>query len=177
MPTIKKNMMTTLANAHYVEALARGFPRFLGKISDSNPLNAAPYVCSYDDLLKDFRKFPGRENLLRQLSDVLGEVRDKGLSIESMLLGGSFIDVENESPKDLDCVIFYRCTEKCALVDIRAIAEAQNEARRRGIDARFIPSDTDPILFVKAVSYFTVLYTASKPERKPALGPLLVDCR
>lgn len=173
----QENMVAASTSPYFAEALHHGFPRFLGDIADSNPLNAAPYVCTYGALRNELGTWPGRKNFLDHLSDILNKARHIGLLVDVILLAGSIIDANNETPKDLDCVIFYKYAEQGALINVRAVADLQNAARRLGVDARFVPIDADPVLFVKAVSYFTILYTASKQGQKAALGPLLIDCR
>jgi hypothetical protein len=89
------------------------------------------------------------------------------------LLGGSAIGPKPE-PGDLDGVLFYRWVD--GNVDAAALARLQASAKARGLDLRLQPVDADPLLLIKTVSFFSMLYSKNAGERTILRGLVLVDC-
>ena len=73
----------------------------------------------------------------------------------------------------------YRHSEQYTeqVMAVRVIPQLQSAALRRGIDVRYIPFDSDPIVFCKALGYFAVLYSKDKTSNELRRGTLLIDCR
>ncbi|MFT3791645.1 MAG: hypothetical protein QM741_11335 [Rudaea sp.] len=156
------------------EASEKGFPVFLGDGGHSTPLNASPYIVEFDRFVDVAKRWSGRGRLVDELRRCRNAAEDIGICIELILIGGSFTDLRNASPHDLDSLWLYRargtdpvCAEK--------LKTLQNDSRRNGIDCRFVPFDGEPALLVKAVSFFTVLYSINKRQMTLDRGLILLD--
>jgi hypothetical protein len=57
-----------------------------------------------------------------------------------------------------------------------ALATLQAAAKARGLDLRLLPLDGDPLLLIKTVSFFSMLYSKNEGERTIIRGLVLVDC-
>jgi hypothetical protein len=171
-----------MAGAFADRAEAAGFPAFLTPVALSNPLNATPYLLSYERFEAWAGAWPVRRRQVAALGDILRRAEAGGVSVEALFVGGSFTDTANPAPGDLDCLLLYRQADPGRVVDVAALAGLQSVARQEGVDARFIPVDGDPLVLIKTVSYFTLLYAKRKtapdePEVRIVRGLLLVDCQ
>jgi hypothetical protein len=160
---------------YYESALAAGLPIFIGGERRSTPFNSAPYVVAYARFLDQASGWPGRSDLLRELQACLEEARSMQLIIDALLLGGSFLDLANPHPKDIDCVWLYRSLAGSG-GDVELLLSLQVRFKRRGVDMRFIPLDVDPLLFAKTLGFFSILYAKRKGENCLCRAPILVDC-
>jgi hypothetical protein len=163
-----------LDQAKLFEALPSGrvvpFPQ---PVAQSNPLNASPYLISKEL----FRSTFGREGHRKVLMDALDEVMDRadagGFDLVALLVGGSVLAVQEVKPKDVDCVYFYRVREGLE-ASFEGLASLAKEAQQRGIDIRFIPYDANPLLALKACSFFTMIYGRTRRSAELTKGCVLV---
>jgi hypothetical protein len=164
------------------EAERLGFPAFLTPIAESNPVNATPYLCRYEDFRATASTWAGRKGLLAELERVRSAAEGCGVSIDAILIGGSFTDLSKPDPADVDCLLFYRRAAADNPVEAKRLAALRLRAKAAAVDLRFIPVDGDPLPLIKSVSYFTSLFSQDKPAETPttarsANGLVLVDCR
>lgn len=161
-------------------AARRNFPAFLTPVALSNPANATPYLVGRAGFCSIARRWPGRARLVDALEQAIAEADDRGAEIVALLIGGSFTDLRNPAPRDLDAVAFYRAADPAAAVDARGLAELQKRARAAGADLRFMPVDGNPIVLIRSIAYFTRLYSEARPDAgqagRPPRGLILVDC-
>jgi hypothetical protein len=169
-----------LTHGWFRKAADLGFPPFLTTIAESSPLNAAPYLAPYRDFMDIALQWPGRQALIAGLDHVRQSSEEHGIAIDAILLGGSFADLSNAAPRDVDCLLLYRRADSARPVDAPALAELRRSAKRNGVDVRFLPLDADPIPLVKSLCYFTILFCQDKVEGADARGGrglVLLDCR
>lgn len=150
------------------------FPTFVTPERQSTPLNATPYVGHLHDV-RNGRILTKRRELLAQLIAAVDELREAGIRPIAALLGGSAIGPKPD-PSDLDCVLFYEIpSEPAVAVDL---AQFQWRYKARRLDLRLIPADGDPLLLIKATSFFTTLYlTEGADQYEIVRGLVLLDCR
>jgi hypothetical protein len=161
-----------LMNACFQQAEARDFPPFLTGERQSTPVNATPYVVNLSDLVAG-RALARRKRFVKELASAVGALKAMGAEGVAALLGGSAIGPKPE-PGDLDCALFYRWVEGRAAAD--SLADLQTSAKARGLDLRLLPVDGDPLLLIKTVSFFSMLYSKNAGERTIVRGLVLVDC-
>jgi hypothetical protein len=89
-----------------------------------------------------------------------------------MMVGGSFLRLDVDAPKDIDCVLFYRASET---IDPRQLQQKCIEAVQQGVDARIIPVDADPALLVRTAMFFGFLYAIDKRSMSLSRGSILVS--
>ena len=89
--------------------------------------------------------------------------RSKAVLVFPTVVGGSFVDVANAAPNDLDIVVFYRARTEVRFEPGRALQRLTRKFLLDHIDMRFVPCDAEPWLLVKLTSYFTMLYQSRRP--------------
>lgn len=158
--------------AIFSQAAESGLPPFPQDISESTSGNATPYVVSLAVFLRTYYADPVRARLLNSLRGLLARV--EALSVEPicLLVGGSFL-AGAARPKDIDCICFYTAERACSDF-ARLLAELAPGAIRGGVDVRFVPLDSDPILALKACAFFSVLYSRTRASADVSRGTVLV---
>lgn len=154
------------------QAEALDFPPFVTAERQSTPVNATPYLVSLSALVAG-QALARRKRFIDELAVTLDELSDAGGQGVAALLGGSAIGPK-PNPGDLDCALFYRWSAGTA--DVAALARLQRSAKARGLDLRLLPVDGDPLLLIKTVSFFSMLYSKNEGERTIIRGLVLVDC-
>jgi hypothetical protein len=155
-------------------AAAMYFPPFVGPERESTPLNSTPYLAHLDDL-REGTFLSNRASFVAELIVALDQLGALGMVPVAVLLGGSAIGPKPD-PSDLDCVVFY---EQAPDQDVR-ISHAndfRHSAKMRGLDIRLVPMDGDPLLLLKTVSYFSMLYSKKEGSLQILRGLVLIDCR
>lgn len=163
-------------------AATAGFPAFIMPVQHSTAFNATPYVMSFKGFCSTLAALPNRSQPLSALHYVLAEARRLAVEVSLILVGGSVLDPANAHPRDIDCVLLYHAAQPCVAVRADCLVDLQFRGKQIGADVRFIPLDSDPLILVKAVSFFTTLFGESKPidgvtQCRHLRGLLLVDCR
>lgn len=157
------------------EAAARlAFPPFVKPEPESTPLNATPYLAHLREAGID-GFLSNRTALLVELRAGLERLRLLGVEPVAALLGGSAIGPK-ERPCDLDCTIFYRVAPDVT-PRLGELAPLQRDLRQRRLDVRLFPLDSDPLLLIKTVSFFTTLYSKHNTSLEIVRGLVLLDCR
>jgi hypothetical protein len=167
--------LRALLEESFANAAARGFPPFLGSVQSSTPFNSTPYV-AHLRAVAEGRIMSNRAALLRELVVAVDELAVLGLEAVAALLGGSVLGSKPD-PADLDCILFYRQREGVAAGAGEGLAAFQRRMKQRRLDLRLIPADGDPLILIKAVSFFTTLFAQSKNESPIGRGLVLLDCR
>lgn len=149
-------------DANFQRIVDAGLPRYSLPIAESSPGNASPWMVDNAAFQRVFggnalRK--GRLAALQQAFDDLAQVVD----VQCSLVGGSFVDVANAAPNDLDIVVFYRARSEVRFEPGRALQRLTRKFLLEHIDMRFVPCDAEPWLLVKLTSYFTMLYQSRRP--------------
>lgn len=159
------------------EAAAQGLPPFLTHPGQSTPLNATPYLLRYE-LFRDIAAgWAGRAGLVAELDTLIRTVEARGLAVEAVLIGGSFTELDKPLVGDIDCLVYYRVGADAAKASLAGLSDIQRGAKARGVDARLVPLDGDPLALVKLTSYFTILYSKHKNAHEIVRCLLLLDCR
>lgn len=153
-------------------AAESNLPLFQPDVQGSNPLNSSPYLVDFASFRDAFGQSPRRTKLVDQLQSMVAELRTGGIEIIACMIGGSMVDRGRE-PRDIDCIAFYRCLGNPAEAGAR-LAQTARQRHPLGVDVRFVPVDSDPLILIKMTSYFTSLYSASRDGREPRFGQLLV---
>lgn len=166
-----------MAEAHFREAVAADLPPFLTHPALSTPLNATPYLVRYPVFREAVRGWPGRERLVSELEGVIRAAEQQNVTVEAILLGGSFTELGKQEIGDIDCLLFYRVALPDQSAGFAMLSAIQVGAKARGVDARFVPVDGDPLVLIKLISYFTVLYSKHKQNNEIVRCLLLLDCR
>jgi hypothetical protein len=149
------------------------FPPFVGPERGSTPLNATPYLAHISDVQED-GFLSNRVGFIDKLAVGLEQLRAIGATPVAALLGGSAIGPKPD-PSDLDCAIFYEV--KPGTNPAAQFGALQARFKQSGIDARLMPMDGDPLLLMKAVSFFTTLYCKNAGSLQIVRGLVLLDCR
>jgi len=168
-------------DAMLFEAAARhNFPAFLTPIALSTPANATPFVVGRARFRALARGWPGRGHLIDALEETVAAAGGCGAEVLALLIGGSFTDLDNPAPRDIDAIAFYRQADGAGAIDAAGLAELQRRGRTAGADVRFIPLDGSPIVLIRSISYFTRLYSERRSgpgsAEQPARGLILIDC-
>ncbi|MDT7854949.1 DUF6932 family protein, partial [Xanthomonas hortorum] len=164
----------TSARAHGLDASAdatdtgfqrivdAGLPQYTLPITETTPGNASPWLTDSSGFQRAFGGSALRQvrlEVLRTAFDNLKQVVD----VQCCLVGGSFVDVSNAAPNDLDIVVFYRARGDVGFEPGRALQRLTRKFLLKHIDMRFVPCDAEPWLLVKLTSYFTMLYLSRRP--------------
>jgi hypothetical protein len=144
------------------------------EIPRCNALNATPYVVKLKTLGEMFAGSERRKLLFRNLERVFEEALQGGARLECLLVGGSFLDRTNSFPKDIDCVYFYSALRHPSEVSSE-LSLVWERAIRTSIDVRFIPYDADPVIALKACSFFSSLYGRTRASAELSRGCILVS--
>ncbi len=176
------NAFAAAASACFDEATRNGFPAFLTPVAESSPVNATPYLTSYADFRAAAAKWPGRGGLVARLEQVRAESERHNVIIDAMLIGGSFTELAKPAPGDVDCLMLYRQARPGRAVEAKGLTDLQRRVKAERVDVRFLPLDSDPLALVKALCYFTILYSKDKhavdqADVRVVRGLLLLDCR
>jgi hypothetical protein len=141
-------------------AESMGFPCFLQVVEESFPFNTAPYLVRWTE----FERLAIADRRVALLSELKGLLQDlsRFIHIDCMMIGGSFIRVQRESPGDLDVVIFYRARAIGQSPTASILRDAVKTALQQGVDARLVPLDGPPVITVKLIAFFAILYTTSR---------------
>lgn len=162
--------------AAYGDAEQRGFPAFSANIRATTPINSLPYVTTFQRFRERYTD-ERRNQLLVRLDQVMQRARVLGVSIDYMLCGGSFTQLD-KTPNDLDCVLFYRLSPEAA-VAAPDLQQLQVVAIKAGVDCRLIPLDGSPLVLLKSAIYFGLLYALEmrEPDYPPVVGsgPILIS--
>jgi hypothetical protein len=150
------------------------FPPFIGPERESTPLNATPYIAHLSEA--------GGSGFLSNRTAFIDELRvglDRLTQLHARpvaaLLGGSAIGAKSD-PSDLDCVVFY-IEADTGPIRANQLLALQRELKRNSLDVRFVPMDGDPLILLKTVSYFSMLYSKNAGSREIVRGLVLLDCR
>ncbi|UMZ09507.1 hypothetical protein I9018_18395 [Pseudomonas sp. MPFS] len=157
---------------HYNKARSVDFPAFIDNKATSTPLNSAPYITHLSEFSKELLD-PVRHSFRAQLIAAIDELRESGILVEIVLIGGSFLDT-TVTPGDLDCVLFYSVEDEQFTLDLQ---QWQLKVKDEHLDARLIPVDTNPLFTLKAALFFAVLYTQRKTPGGLPTGLILIDCK
>lgn len=159
---------------HLEHALNYGLPPFATPELHATPMNSTPYVCSLSQLKEVFSKCRRRRALVETLCSALDDVRSSYITPRALLIGGSVNDVAVAYPNDLDVVVFYEADDLGP--NVRMLDSIRETLHLDGVDTRFFPIDVNPILLMKFVSFFSVLFSKGGHESAPLTrGLLLVD--
>lgn len=117
--------------------------------------DSSPHVLMWDDLLTRFGGDCQRKRMISMLDSHLKNLRNHGIIVDAFLLGGSFVSPD-AVPSDVDALLPYRLEPSCD-VD-RAIKYLRLPVFPE-LDLRHVPQDADPTIFIKMISFFTLLYS------------------
>lgn len=143
------------------EIVDAGLPRFLLPVQESNPTNATPWIADEPSFSLAFGRTHARRELLSSLRRSF-LMLEKIIEIRCCLIGGSFVNASNPSPRDIDIVLFYSVSPDFELDPGRALQRVTHRFSRERIDMRFVPCDGEPWLLVKLTSFFTTLYQTQR---------------
>jgi len=165
-------------DAHLNLAWANGLPLINGAVTDSNPFNGSPYVTSLSGFLTRMEALPGRSFLRQPLTSMLHALADAGYTVDFFLAGGSFLDMDNTTPKDFDALCMYKLRQG-EQGHPNALVDARKSCLDQRLDLRFVAIDGEPLLYLKTLSYFSILYAQQKPSasRPHRPGMVLIDAR
>ncbi|HIE5355481.1 TPA: DUF6932 family protein [Stenotrophomonas maltophilia] len=144
---------------HIVDA---GLPQYLLPIAASTPGNASPWLADRAAFERAFGGSSLRQVRLAALGRALADLTQV-VQVHCCLVGGSFVDVSNAVPNDLDIVVFYSARADVRFEPGRALQRLTRKFLLEHIDMRFVPCDAEPWLMVKLTSYFTQLYQSRRP--------------
>lgn len=155
------------------EARALGYPLFpKSGIATASPHNSAPYVIDSSSIEEIFGGTPRRDYLMQQLQSLLSDVA-LTTRLHALLIGGSVLNYRNPNPNDLDVVVFYSRKDLDSQSLASKLLSWQTQYHRRGVDARFVPTDAGPTLLIKVSAFFCALYASG--HGTTAHGAVLID--
>lgn len=159
-----KDRFSKLLTDSYDHALKLGLPLFPYGIDASTPMNGAPYVAGWEQLESTFAFTPARRALLDGLRAAAMALSGCGCTPYFAMIGGSYADIANHAPKDLDCMIGYVVKQKS--VSGIKLRDIQNDANKHNIDMRLMPLDGHPAYVAKLVAFFAMLYSQRRSGRE-----------
>lgn len=130
-------------------------------LSHSNAFNAAPFVISLDQFVRDFSNNPYRQSLSEKFIGMINRLPASGCLPQYALVGGSFIDVEIAEPNDLDGVVFYTHDDQLS-PEMKSLHALQADAHEAMLDIRFISTDMHPAVLAKITGFFSILYAQNR---------------
>ncbi|MBH1814774.1 hypothetical protein I5W16_11870 [Stenotrophomonas maltophilia] len=139
-----------------------GLPQYMLPITASTPGNASPWLADLAAFQHAFGGSALRQVRLVALQRALADLAQV-VQVQCCLVGGSFVDVSNAVPNDLDIVVFYRARADVRFEPGRALQRLTRKFLLEHIDMRFVPCDAEPWMMVKLTSYFTQLYQSRRP--------------
>lgn len=157
----------------FLETLGDHVVPFPQNIPLCNAFNATPYVISMERFAASFGGTDRRDKLIGTLRNLISSVDDAGAKLVALLVGGSILVKRNALPKDIDCVFFYSAARDADLVPTR-LHQLWGEAREASVDVRFVPYDADPLVVLKACSFFSVLYGRTRRSAELSRGSVIV---
>lgn len=158
-PAVRPADAVDISFQHIVDA---GLPQYLLPIAASTPGNASPWLADRAAFERAFGGSSLRQVRLAGLGRALADLAQV-VQVHCCLVGGSFVDVSNAVPNDLDIVVFYSARADVRFEPGRALQRLTRKFLLEHIDMRFVPCDAEPWLMVKLTSYFTQLYQSRRP--------------
>lgn len=157
---------------HLAGAFSQGVPLFIdNRVDVAAPYNAAPYLVHERHLSELLATTPRKRELIDNLFRLVSEVRSIA-TISAVLIGGSCLEHGNDSPNDLDCVVFYSTRNTNPIAPpLRQLAA---DFYTLGVDARFVPTDVDPFVLIKLSCFYGALYSSSRTQGANRKGCLLM---
>lgn len=157
---------------HLAAALPQGIPLFIdNRVDVAAPYNAAPYLVHERHLSELMATTPRKRELTTHLFHLLAAIRAIA-TVSAVLIGGSCLDRGNDSPNDLDCVIFYSAHNIDPITSV--LRQFTADFYPLGIDARFVPTDVDPFVLIKLSCFYAALYSSSRTQGASRKGCLLM---
>lgn len=150
---------------HFLQAFSEGLPNFLHDIPDSHAGNSSPYITDIIGLKDMFSTDVHRRDLLKNFDQVIDLVTQHLGSPLMALSGGSFFDIKNKQPKDLDLVLFYEHSVDVAIKQ-GVIDHINQFATTNQIDLRLCPYDFNPLWTIKVASFYSHFYLNSKKSNQ-----------
>ena len=159
------------------EVFAKGFPAYPQAVDLSSPTNSSPYRMTAADLREAFQDDPWRLHLLANVDTVLDELASRGVNIPGFLIGGGFVRrlKDGTRPRDIDSVAFYKAEGVSPDEVAPALSGAARAAKSLQIDMRFCPLDANPILMMKSLIFYSVLFRKSEGRMEIENGLILYD--
>jgi hypothetical protein len=148
-------------------------PPFPDDIAKCHAFNASPYLLSLPRFAAGFANGPRRRQLFDALVGALATASDEGAEIVAVLVGGSYLVPQATMPKDLDAIVFYTATPGRSDVAAR-LRGLWERTKSQSLDLRFIPYDADPVVALKACSFFSLLYARTRASAELSRGAVLI---
>ena len=120
--------------------------------------DSSPHVLMWDDFLLQFGKSIQRKQMINMLDSHLNDLANHGIIVDVLLIGGSFV-IRDLIPSDIDALIPYRLDPSC---DLNRAIEFLRKSTIAELDLRYVPQDADAAIFIKMISFFTLLYSYDK---------------
>ncbi len=162
-------------NSPLTRALAQGVPLFLdADIAKASPGNASPYLIDNGDFTALFSGSERRADLIAALRERINSMQPHFI-VHAIMIGGSMLDLSEASPHDLDAVVFYALNTAEASADTaRYLAGLMHAAKEDDLDLRFVPTDSEPHILIRAACFFAALYSSRRELVDPRKGALLL---
>lgn len=145
-------------------------PASLVPYESPNMRESSPLVATLDQIEQRFAGDDVRIKDLALLRKAVALLGSRGIIVECILVGGSFLD-RKVQPNDLDGLVVYR-TESEKPFDIKGDDPFEMNLDR--LDLRFVCCDASPLVLVKMVSFFSTLLSSPKFEGGVARGLVLI---
>jgi hypothetical protein len=161
-------MLDEILGEAFEAAKAAGMTSFPAGIEASTPLNSAPYLIDLTRFAAEFAFNDHRREQLAQLKRTCNALRSLSVTPSFVIVGGSYLDVARETPKDLDAALFYLGAPQAPSPS--SVSKVQSAARDGGVDLRLVPFDVEPAFVAKMIGYFVLLYAQSRGPSTPRAG-------
>lgn len=133
-------------------------------------LESAPYVLDRVSFRDRYGLSERRQAMITELFEHVQAMEAAGALVATILVGGSFIDLDRE-PRDLDCLALYSIVGTAGSEQLESLLAV---GKQGAIDVRHLPADSDPILLLKAVLFFSELYCRRDPNGSHRRSLLLI---
>lgn len=134
----------------------------------NGPVGSSPHMVDINWIRENLCFSERRSYLYETLIRFIYELECCGLTIQGMLLGGSFFS-EKKDPKDIDALFVYAVKDSADFESVKSVLTIN----RRELDVRIVPSDASLGLLIKNVCFHHTLYQAVHLKRNDA--SLFVD--
>ena len=149
-------------------------PIFPRPIEQCTTADSSPYLCTIGTFLYRYGTNPHRRALVAELATLASKSAEIGVSIRALLIGGSFVDVSIEHPRDIDCLVFYVVEAAAESIDDR-ISTWVRFLRDLPIDVKLCPIDAGPLTIIKRAIFFSNLFSINRSSLALERGTILLE--
>ena len=148
-------------------------PVFTEEFGKETMGNSSPYLMSLEAFCRRYAGNPLRQRLINLLRADLRDAARSGVIVNSLLVGGSFLNLSNPAPNDIDTLAIYSLRSD-AHTDA-AMRWLIGRDRQSASHLQLCPADAGLTILVKRVLFFQSLFAYEKSTGALTRGTILID--